>query len=165
MPINDALIAELTREAGTTRRVLERIPEEKLSWTPHPRSMPLGTLGLHIAMLPGAIADLVSPDVIEVPSFTPPAAESLAHILSSHDQSVAKGRQRLASWRDDDLMKEWRLTSGGQPLLALPRIDAVRSLMFNHVYHHRGQLTVFLRLLNVPLPSVYGPTADESPFG
>lgn len=164
MSINQALIAEMTREAATTRRVLERIPEDKLSWKPHPKSMSLGTLALHVAKVPAAIADLVSEPVTEAPSFTPPEATSVAEILSALEQSLARSTRRLESWRDEDLQAEWRMTSGGKTLMALPRGDMVRSVMFNHVYHHRGQLTVYLRLLNVPLPSVYGPTADESPF-
>lgn len=164
MTLNEALIAEVTREAQATRRVLERVPEDKLSWAPHPKSMSLGTLALHVAGIPGAIADLLSEPVREVPTFTPPEARSVREVLSRLDESTARTTTRLSAWRDEDLRAEWRMVRGGDTLFALPRIDMVRAVMLNHWYHHRGQLTVYLRLLDVPLPSIYGPSADENPF-
>jgi uncharacterized damage-inducible protein DinB len=163
--IGNALVAEVRREAETTRRVLERVPEDKLSWAPHGKSMSLGTLALHIAMVPGAIAALVSDPACEAPTFVAPEATSVGQILSALDTSIANATQKLAAWDDAFLGAEWKMTSGGATLLALPRIDMIRSVMLNHWYHHRGQLTVYLRLLDVPVPSVYGPTADENPFG
>lgn len=165
MTMSEALIAEVTREAATTRRVLERVPEGKLSWAPHPKSMSLGTLALHIAMLPGGLAEFLSEPVREIPTFTPPHATSLHQILSALDESVANATRKLSAWREDDLMAEWRMMRGADTLMALPRIDMLRSVMLNHWYHHRGQLTVYLRLLDVPVPSVYGPSADENPLG
>ena len=162
--VKASLQTELQREGATTRRVLERVPEEKLSWTPHPKSMTLGTLALHVAMIPGAIADLVNPPVHEVPTFTPPEAKSRQEILSSLDESLGRAADRLSAWTDDYLYEEWKLVSGAHTVIAATRIDMIRSVMLNHWYHHRGQLLVYLRLLDVPVPFVYGPSADESPF-
>jgi uncharacterized damage-inducible protein DinB len=164
MAICDALIKELNREAVTTRRALERVPEGQLSWRPHAKSMTLGTLALHIAMLPGAIADLVSEPVREAPAFSPPEASSRAQLFAALDNSIATATTRLSSWSDEDLRVEWRMTQNGKTLFALPRIDMLRSVMLNHWYHHRGELVVYLRLLEVPVPAIYGPSADENPF-
>jgi len=162
--LNGPMLAELAREGATTRRVLERVPEEKLTWSPHPKSMSLGTLALHVAMIPGAIADLVAPPVHEVPTFTPPEGRSRDEILAALERSLSAASARLASWTDEYLNEEWKLVSGSQVIMALPRIDMLRSVMLNHWYHHRGQLLVYLRLLDVPVPFVYGPSADERPF-
>lgn len=164
MTIRDELVAEVKREAATTRRVLERVPEDRLSWAPHRRSMSLGTLALHVASVPGALADLLSEPVREVPTFTPPEASSISQILTALDRSAAAAADRLAGWTEDDLDAEWRLVRNGRTVVAARRLDAVRSVMLNHWYHHRGQLTVYLRLLEVPLPSIYGPSADENPL-
>ncbi len=164
MTASGALIAEVTREAATTRRVLERVPEASLSWRPHPKSMSLGTLALHVAVIPGALAEFCSAPVREVPAFTPPEASSLGEILSALDASIAQATKHLSAWREEDLSSEWRMTKSGQTIAALPRIEMLRTLMLNHWYHHRGQLTVYLRLLGVPVPSVYGPSADENPL-
>jgi uncharacterized damage-inducible protein DinB len=164
MTTSGALIAEVTREASTTRRVLERVPEASLSWAPHPKSMSLGTLALHVAMIPGALAEFLSEPVREVPKFTPPEARSLREILTALDDSIARATTHLSAWLDEDLSSEWRMTKNGKTIAALPRIEILRTLMLNHWYHHRGQLTVYLRLLGVPVPSVYGPSADENPL-
>ncbi len=162
---SDALVAEIRREAETTRRVLERVPEDKLSWAPHAKSMSLGTLALHVATIPGAIAGLVSEPTGEVPTFVRPEATSRAQLLSALDTSIATATQKLGGWGAPYLDAEWKMVHAGNTLLALPRIEMIRSVMLNHWYHHRGQLTVYLRLLGVPIPSVYGPSADENPFG
>jgi uncharacterized damage-inducible protein DinB len=164
MAIAEALAAELTREAVPTRRILERIPESQFAWKPHAKSMGLGQLAFHIAILPRAIADLVTSDT-EAPTFKPREDATLAEILSALDESVPYAIERLTAWGDEGLFAKWRMTSGGQTLLEMPRIGMVRGVMLNHWYHHRGQLTVYLRLLDVPLPSIYGPSADENPFG
>jgi uncharacterized damage-inducible protein DinB len=163
--LNESLIAEAKREGATTRRVLERIPEDKLTWKPHPKSTDLGTLGLHIASVQGFFAEFLSEPTREAPAFTPPSPSSVGQILEAHDRSVAATVAKLSGWSDDDLRAEWTLTRQGATLFSLPRGVAVRTLMLNHIYHHRGQLTVYLRLLGVPVPSVYGPSADERPFG
>lgn len=165
LTMTDGLIAELVQEATTTRRVLERVPESQLGWTPHSKSRSLGQLAMHVAIVPGALADLLSELARETPEFTDPVPESLDEILWAHDESLRAAKTHLAAWDGDDLAAEWRMSRDGNIILAMPRIDMVRSVMFNHVYHHRGQLTVYLRLLDVPVPAVYGPSADENPFG
>lgn len=165
MTMSDALIAEVRHEAETTRRVLERVPEDRLSWTPHDRSRSLGDLALHVATIPGALAELLSEPVREAPTFVPSSPASRAEILSALDESIGTAIDQLAAWKDDDLGAEWSMVRGQDTLMAMPRMDMVRAVMLNHWYHHRGQLTVYLRLLDVPVPSVYGPSADENPFG
>lgn len=163
MTLSNSLIAELTREADTTRRVLERIPEEKLSWAPHPKSMSLGELAFHIAVVPRGVAELLSELTAEAPSVPLPEASSLNEILSTLDESIPVAAAALSAWGDEGLSAEWTMTRGAEVVLQMPRLDVVRMIMLNHWYHHRGQLTVYLRLLGVPLPPVYGPTADETP--
>jgi uncharacterized damage-inducible protein DinB len=164
MRMADSLISELEREAATTRRVLERLPAAELSWRPHPKSMSLGQLGLHVAQTPGAIARLAQADVQNLPAFTQPEAASSEELLSTLDASIAEARAALNGWDDAKMMEIWSLSNEGKTMMAVPRIGLLRSIMLNHWYHHRGQLLVYLRLLDVPVPSVYGPTADESPF-
>lgn len=165
MTLTQALIDELERETGTTRRVLERIPEDKLSWRPHAKSMSLGELAMHIAQLPYGITELVSELVREIPTVPRTEAKSRAELLTTLEKSVAHAKTKLAGWSDADLFATWRMTRGGRTLLELPRIGMLRSILLNHWYHHRGQLTVYLRLLDVALPPVYGATADEDfPF-
>lgn len=160
----DELMAELKRESATTRRVLERVPEDQLSWKPHAKSMSLGELALHIAQLPRGIAELLGELSVEVPAVPLREATSREELLSAFDQAVAVAATTIAEWGEDGLAAEWRLTRDEHTLFALPRAAVVRTLMLNHSYHHRGQLTVYLRLLGVPVPAVYGPTADENPF-
>jgi len=165
MRIIDGLLAELEQEAGTTRRVLERVPEAHLAWKPHAKSMSLGQLALHVATIPGSVAELAVPDVIpELPAFVRPPATSMAELLPALDASVGKARSLLGGFDDAAMAATWRLESGGREVLAMPRAAFLRAILLNHWYHHRGQLLVYLRLHDVPLPSVYGPTADENPF-
>ena len=164
MPRTDEFIEELEREAGPTRRALERIPEDQLSWKPHPKSLSLGQLGHHVAVLPGAISELVSELTREPPNVPRPEPSTVAEILASFDESVARARTKLAAFSDEDLAQTWRLVRNGATIIERPRGAVIRSVMLNHWYHHRGQLSVYLRLLDVPVPSIYGPTADESPF-
>jgi uncharacterized damage-inducible protein DinB len=163
--IAEPLIAELAQESAATRRLLERVPEDKLSWKPHPKSMSVGELAFHIAILPRGIADLLSETTRELPTVPRPEATSVAEVLSTLDDSVAFATAKLTEWGDDGLRAVFTMTHGGQTVFQLPRVAMSRSLMLNHWYHHRGQLTVYLRLLDVPLPSIYGPTADEIGFG
>lgn len=164
MTLSESLIAELTQEAETTRRVLERVPADRLSWAPHPRSMTLGTLALHIAQVPGAVAELLSELERPAPDFDREQASSRAEVLAALDQSIAHASAKLAEWGAEGLMAEWRMVQGRKTILAGPRVAFVRSIMLNHWYQHRGQMMVYLRLLDVPVPSVYGPSADENPF-
>ena len=164
MSIAGALLAELEQEAQTTRRVLERVPQNQLSWKPHPKSMSLGQLALHVASVPGAVAELLVPDSMDAPDFIHPEASTAAELVPALDASVAKARQHLGGLSDARMGATWRVMKGQRELMAMPRAAFARSIMLNHWYHHRGQLLVYLRLLNVPVPSVYGPTADENPF-
>jgi uncharacterized damage-inducible protein DinB len=165
MAIAEALAAELQQEAVTTRRVLERVPESQLAWRPHPKSMSLGQLAFHIAGLPHRIAELLHDPVTEVPNVPLTEGTPVAEMLATLDRSVPIAVQQLTAWGDEGLLEMWRMTREGRTLMEMPRLAMVRAVMLNHWYHHRGQLTVYLRLLEVPLPSVYGPTADEKVFG
>jgi uncharacterized damage-inducible protein DinB len=165
MKIIDALLAELEQEAQTTRRVLERIPQAHLSWRPHPKSMSLGQLALHVATVPGDVAELAAIDTVtEPPQFIQPEASTTDELVPSLTDSVAKAKRALGSFDDGKMTATWRLQSGGRDIMAMPRLAFVRAVMLNHWYHHRGQLLVYLRLLDQSVPSVYGPTADENPF-
>ena len=165
MKMIDGLLAELEQEAETTRRVLERIPQAHLSWRPHPKSMSLGQLALHVATVPGNVAEIAAKDTIpEPPNFVQPEAANASELVPSLNESVAKAKRALGSFDDARMGAMWRLQSGGKDIMALPRVAFIRSIMLNHWYHHRGQLLVYLRLLNLSVPSVYGPTADENPF-
>jgi uncharacterized damage-inducible protein DinB len=165
MRIAEGLLAELEQEADTTRRVLERIPQAHLSWKPHPKSMSLGQLALHVATVPGSVAELAAKDVIpEPPDFVQPEAASASELVPSLTESVARAKRALGGFDDGRMGAVWRLQSGGRDIMVMPRAAFVRAIMLNHWYHHRGQLLVYLRLLNQSVPSVYGPTADENPF-
>ncbi len=160
--ILDSFLAELEQESNTTRRVLERVPEEKLGWKPHEKSMSLGELGLHVATIPGGLAQAMVNDNLEVAGHpSQPAAKSKAELLAAFEESIKTAKQVIGGFDDQKAMGTWKITANGNALLALPRVAAVRGVMLNHLYHHRGQLTVYLRLLNIPVPSIYGPSADE----
>jgi uncharacterized damage-inducible protein DinB len=165
MNIVDGLLGELEQEAQTTRRVLERIPQEHLSWKPHPKSMSLGQLALHVAMVPGNVAELAARDTIPAPpNFAQPEAATATELVPALSESVARAQRALGGFDDARMGQMWRLQNDGKDIIAMPRAAFVRAIMLNHWYHHRGQLLVYLRLLNLPVPSVYGPTADENPF-
>jgi uncharacterized damage-inducible protein DinB len=165
MKMIDVLLAEMDQEAQSTARVLERVPQAQLSWRPHAKSFSLGQLALHVATIPGMVAQLAAADAIpEPPQFHQPEAATAAELVPALEASVAKAREVLGGMDDAKLMGTWRLLSGDKELMAMPRAAVIRMIMLNHWYHHRGQLLVYLRMHNVPLPSVYGPTADENPF-
>ncbi|MBJ9990857.1 MULTISPECIES: DinB family protein [unclassified Paenibacillus] len=153
-------IRELKREAESTRLLLERLPEDKLSWRPHPKSMSLGQLALHAAGVPGGLAQLLDEAVSEAPVVPLPEPTTRKEVLEALEWSVSLAESKLREWGEDGLRNSWKLVSKGETILEAPRIDMARSLMFNHVYHHRGQLTVYLRLLGISVPGMYGPTAD-----
>ena len=164
MAIVDALLAELEQEAKATARVLERVPEAHLTWKPHPKSYSLGQLALHVATVPGNVAAGAAQDTIAPSSFVFPEAATAAELVPALTASVAQARQQLGGFDDAKMNATWRIVSGDREVMAMPRAAFVRAIMLNHWYHHRGQLLVYLRLLNLPVPSVYGPTADENPF-
>jgi uncharacterized damage-inducible protein DinB len=165
MRLIDGLLMELEQEAMTTRRVLERIPDAHLGWRPHRKARTLGALALHVARVPGGIAQLVaSPSPAQLPQFTEPSPDSASELIPALDQGIAKAKEVLGGMDDATLMSMWRLMRGERELFTAPRAVLLRSLMLNHWYHHRGQLTVYLRELGVAVPSIYGPSADENPF-
>ena len=166
MALIDGLLQELEMEGQTTRRVLERVPNDRLSWRPHARSRTLGQLALHVALVPGVVAELGAlPSPAQAPEFSdPPGPNTASELVPALEQSIARVRKAVGGMDDAALLATWRLMSGDRELVALPRIAFLRSIMLNHWYHHRGQLTVYLRELDVPVPAIYGPSADESPF-
>ena len=167
MRIVDPILMELDREAQTTRRVLERVPTDRLDWKPHQKSMSLGQLAMHIAQIPGNIAGAVARPAFEIPGDIVgkvAAATSTAEALSALDQSVARAKEVLSGLDDVTISSMWSLKIDGKTVMSMPRLAAVRTIMLNHWYHHRGQLSVYLRELDVLLPSIYGPSADENPF-
>ena len=165
MPMVEAILLELEQEATTTRRMLERVPNDKLAWKPHAKSMSLGQLALHVAAAPGQIAALLLKDEVQVPDFaSPPRATSPAEAVETLERSLQEAQRVLKGMDDQTAMSSWKLLRGDKNLFAAPKLTVARSILLNHWYHHRGQLSVYLRLLDVPLPSVYGPSADENPF-
>ena len=165
MAIADALIGEFEQETAITRRVLERVPTDKLAWKPHHKSMSLGRLALHIAQIPGIIADIAKQNPGEFSENDEPMeATSMDEALSALDDSVRTVKEIVQGFDDAAMMENFSVTAGGKTLFAMPRIAFLRAIMLNHWYHHRGQLSVYLRLLDVPVPSIYGPSADENPF-
>jgi uncharacterized damage-inducible protein DinB len=165
MALIDGMLQELEEEARTTRRVLERVPDNKLTWRPHEKARTLGELAMHVAMVPGAVAELIaSPSPAQVPQFTDPTTENASELVSTLEDSIAKAKRVLGGVDDATLRETWRMMQGEREVFAVPRVALLRSIMLNHWYHHRGQLTVYLRELDVPIPSIYGPSGDENPF-
>jgi uncharacterized damage-inducible protein DinB len=164
MAIIDGMLMELEQEARTTRRVLERVPGDQLGWKPHKKARTLGELALHVASTPGAVATIASQPEIQDPEFKDPTPANVAELIPALDQSVATAKRLLGGMDDATLHGTWRMRRNGQEVLAMPRVALLRSIMLNHWYHHRGQLSVYLRELGVPIPSIYGPSADENPF-
>jgi uncharacterized damage-inducible protein DinB len=163
----DALRSELDQEADATLRVLQRVPREQFDWRPHPRAMRLGELALHVARIPGEFSSILEADGVDFATVDfggmQPTAET--DLVGEFRESLEVARRWLAALDGGKAAARWSARSGDQLLFAVPRLALVRSLMFNHLYHHRGQLCLYLRLLGAPVPPVYGPTADENPFG
>lgn len=161
----DALLQELRNEAPATRRVLERVPETHLDWRPHEKSDSMGELAMHIAALPMAITALASRTPFDVAAPPPPrpGARRVAEVLAFFDESLARGIATLEAMDDETLALPWQLVHGDQPLMTITRAALLRTILLNHWYHHRGQLTVYLRLTGAKVPGVYGRSADEAP--
>jgi uncharacterized damage-inducible protein DinB len=164
MSMCEALLREFDTEAATTRRVLERVPGDKLSWKPHPKSMSLGELALHVASSPGNIIGWCTQDETDFKGEPTPKPSSTAEILAAHDESVKKVKETVPRIGDQGMQAMWTAKAGGQTLMTMPKSALTRAIVMNHWVHHRGQLSVYLRLLDVPVPSIYGPSADENPF-
>ena len=165
MAIKDSLLPEYDHEAATTRRLLERVPEADFAWKPHEKSFSLGQLAFHIANIPTwglNILDRTSFDLAERGDDARPKDPTTHRdLLAQFDANIASARARIVERTDPEMLVPWSLQRGSQEMFTLPRISALRSFVMNHMIHHRGQLSVYLRLRNVALPPIYGPTADE----
>lgn len=159
----EAIRNEFRDEVPSIRRVLERVPQDKLGWKPHPKSRSLGELAVHVAAIPGMIAIIANQDEFS-PNMQPKPVPSADEIRASFESNVRSAEEALNNLSDDKAAGTWRLTIGGKEILRRTRVQAFRTNVLNHIYHHRGQLSVYLRLLDVAVPMVYGPTADENPF-
>jgi len=164
MSLAQSISAEFEAQAPITRKFLERLPEDRLTWKPHEKSMSAGQLALHIAMVPGAVVRFVQQNPAQAPEFRDvPQPSSLRQILDTFDESIATVRSLLPQLDDARMQETWRMVQGDKELLAIPRAQFVRDIMLNHWYQHRGQFSVYLRLLNVAVPASWGPSADELP--
>jgi uncharacterized damage-inducible protein DinB len=165
MSIAQSLFAEFEIQAPVTRRFLERLPESKLTWKPHEKSMTAGQLAYHLAVVPGSVLQFVSQNPAEAPDFANfPQPSSLREILDTYEQSIATVRGTLPSLPDSYMQETWRLEKGDKEILAAPRGLFLRDVMLSHWYQHRGQFSVYLRILGVPVPASWGPSADEPPL-
>jgi uncharacterized damage-inducible protein DinB len=168
MLIREPFLSEFDREMAATRKTLERVPDEKWDWKPHPRSNTMGWLASHVANMTLWTIMTFDRNELDVnpaggqPPYTPPA--NRADLLATFDRQLADGRARLAAADDKTLMEDWTLLARGQKIFTMPRVSVLRGFVLNHMYHHRGQLTVYLRLNDVPVPALYGPSADEGGF-
>ena len=164
MSLAETMLAEFEGQAPVTRRFLERLPEDKLTWKPHEKSMSAGQLALHIARVPGGVVRFVQQSPQQAPDFASfPAPANLSEVLHTFDESVAAVRSVLPQYDDARMRETWRMMRGDQEVLAMPRAQFLRDIMLNHWYQHRGQFGVYLRLLNVAVPASWGPSADEQP--
>lgn len=159
------MLNEFEAEAKTTRKFLERLPADKLAWQPHEKSMTAGQLALHIATAPGGVVQMAAMDEFQLSQIANNRIqpESLEQILSAFDESTATVTKVLPQISDQQMQQTWRLKDGDKELLAMPRAAFLRSILFNHIYHHRGQFGVYLRLVGAKVPSAYGPSGDELP--
>jgi uncharacterized damage-inducible protein DinB len=169
MQIKELFLDELERETEGSRQALERVPEGKNDWKPHEKSMPLGSLARLVASMPSWIAMTINQDELDLspngnPRPKPPEWKSRKELLDLLDDNVAQAREALKKTTDDHLMTTWRLLVGGRVVSTDPRYVVIRDAVFNHAAHHRGQLTVYLRLCNASVPAIYGPSADEGKF-
>lgn len=163
-PIIEPILKEFREEVPATRRLLDRVPGDKLAWKPHPKSRSLGELATHVANLHGMAERVATTDEFAAGSVPPATANTVEEIRALFEKNVRSAEQALGNMTDQSALGEWRFTFKGKLIFTKPRITALRTNLLNHLYHHRGQLGVYLRLLDVPVPVVYGPTADENPF-
>jgi uncharacterized damage-inducible protein DinB len=170
MPMNQAFLAEFDHEMANTRKTLERVPEDKFGWKPHPKSGTMIWLAAHLAQIPGWPKETFERESLDIapvdqPAAPPAAPKSRQELLALFDKCATAGRAALAKATDEQMMKPWSLLAGGKPVFTMPRAVVFRGFVMNHMIHHRAQLGVYLRLNDVPVPSIYGPSADEQSFG
>lgn len=162
MTISQTLIPELEQEAANTRKILERVPEDRLDYKPHEKSMALGRLAGHIAELPGWGTMTLQTEVLEMnPEWKPFVPKSRQEILEMFDKSVSEYRAALEKATDADMGVTWSFKAGGKTIMSMPRVAVLRSVVMSHIIHHRAQLGVYLRLNEIEIPGMYGPSADE----
>lgn len=161
--IAQAMLAEFEAQAPVTRKFLERLPEDKLMWKPHAKSLTAGQLAYHLAYVPGGVVRAADKNPAPAPEFQFPQPASMKEVLTVFDQSIASVREVLPRFDDAAMRAIWRIVAGGQEVLAMPRGEFLRNILLNHWYQHRGQFSVYLRLLNIAVPSSWGPSADELP--
>jgi uncharacterized damage-inducible protein DinB len=165
MPLVDALLPEFDHEMAVTRKLLERVPEDKLAWKPHPKSMALGPLAQHVATIPMWGSMTLNRTELDLGGSQPlPAMTTRAELLNAFDQNVRDTRAALVGRGDAELMAAWTLKNSGKTIFSMPRAAVWRGFVMSHHIHHRAQLAVYLRMNDVPIPSMYGPSADENPF-
>jgi uncharacterized damage-inducible protein DinB len=165
MAIVDALLPEFDHEISTTRKLLERVPEDRLDWKPHPRSSSLGQLAQHVATLPLWGAMTVNQSELDLgDDFTFEPVQTRAALLAMFDANATGTRAALAGKSDAEMMAPWTLKRSGQTIFSMPKASVWRSFVMSHLIHHRGQLSVYLRMNDLPVPSIYGPSADEAVF-
>jgi uncharacterized damage-inducible protein DinB len=165
MSIADAFLAEFEQEMQTTRKFLERVPEDKLTWKPHEKSLTAGQLSLHMATALGDVAQMAKNGSVSITELNPAGKQpaSVAEVLSVLDHSIAKVRNILPTIDDAAMQQPWSFLIEGEPVLTMPVVGLIRTILLNHLYHHRGQLGVYLRLTGAKVPSSYGPSGDEAP--
>jgi len=163
MSIAQTILKEFEEQAPITRKFLERLPEDQLAWKPHEKSMSAGQLAFHLAFVPGGVVRFVQNTPAQAPDFNFPQPTSREEILKTFDESIAAVRSLLPGLNDAKMHETWRLLQGDKEVMALPREKFLRDVMLNHWYQHRGQFSVYLRMLNVPVPASWGPSADEPP--
>jgi uncharacterized damage-inducible protein DinB len=169
MALSAALLPEFDQEMANTRKTLERVPDSKFSWKPHEKSGAMGWLAGHVASIPGWLAFTIKQDSLDlapggVQMQPPPPPRNNQELLAEFDKNVKEGRAVLAAASDAELMKPWSLLNNGKVTMTLPKLAVVRGFVMNHLIHHRAQLGVYLRLNNIPVPAIYGPSADEGGF-
>ena len=159
MPIITPILGELDHEARATTRILERVPREQLDWTPHPKSMSLGKLAWHIATIPQRVEQMLRAGVFDVATARPVDAQS--SFIEAYHANLASVRAYIEPLTDEALKEPFTMKRGEQTMMQIPKVAVIRTILMNHTYHHRGQLSVYLRLLDVPVPAIYGTSADE----
>ena len=170
MTIGQSMLPEFDQEMQNTRKALERVPDDKWNWKPHDKSGTVGWLASHLATMGSWLPVTINTEELDYapvggPAWQPPKIENRKELLAEFDKNVKEARAALSSVSDAEMMKNWKLLAGGQEIFNMPRVACIRGMVLNHLIHHRAQLTVYYRLLGVPVPGMYGPSADEAQPG